>query len=117
MAEDNPRILVLRGGAIGDFVVTLPALQALRARWPHAYIELVGYPHVAELDEIRVRADAPMTVEIDEFHEAVSRSKSGRGTECATTMANPQGWTTTFSPRQFRGHQDFRNSRSLRPNY
>lgn len=45
----NPRILVLRGGAIGDFVVTLPALRALRERWPEAYIELLGYPHVARL--------------------------------------------------------------------
>jgi ADP-heptose:LPS heptosyltransferase len=43
------RILVLRGGAIGDFIVTIPALQALRAHWPDAYIELAGYPHVAQL--------------------------------------------------------------------
>lgn len=52
MSEDTfpaPRILVLRGGAIGDFVCTLPALAALRARWPGAYIELLGYPHVAAL--------------------------------------------------------------------
>jgi heptosyltransferase-2 len=43
------RILVLRGGAIGDFIVTLPALRKLRDRWPQAHIELVGYPHVAVL--------------------------------------------------------------------
>ena len=43
------RILVLRGGAIGDFILTLPALQKLRARWPEAHIELLGYPHIAEL--------------------------------------------------------------------
>ena len=43
------RFLVLRGGAIGDFILTLPALQALRDRWPDAYIELVGYPHIANL--------------------------------------------------------------------
>lgn len=46
------RLLVLRGGAIGDFIVTLPALQALRERWPLAWIELIGYPHVARLAEI-----------------------------------------------------------------
>ncbi|NQT91944.1 MAG: hypothetical protein HQ559_04215, partial [Lentisphaerae bacterium] len=45
----HPRILVLRGGAIGDFVLTLPALRLLRERWPDAHIELVGYPHVASL--------------------------------------------------------------------
>jgi len=43
------RILILRGGAVGDFIVTLPALQALRNQWPDAYIELIGYPHVASL--------------------------------------------------------------------
>lgn len=43
------RILVLRGGALGDFIVTLPALSALRKRWPDAHIELIGYPHIAGL--------------------------------------------------------------------
>lgn len=43
------RFLVLRGGAIGDFIMTLPVLQALRAQWPDAYIELIGYPHIANL--------------------------------------------------------------------
>lgn len=45
----SPRFLILRGGAIGDFVVTLPVLQALRARWPDAHIEMIGYPHIARL--------------------------------------------------------------------
>jgi ADP-heptose:LPS heptosyltransferase len=43
------RFLFLRGGAIGDFILTLPALRSVRRRWPDAYIELVGYPHVASL--------------------------------------------------------------------
>jgi len=37
-----PRILVLRGGALGDFLVTLPALAWMRQQWPQARIELVG---------------------------------------------------------------------------
>ena len=45
----TPRILVLRGGAIGDFIVTLPVFRALRRRWPEAFIEIAGYPHIAEL--------------------------------------------------------------------
>ena len=40
---------MLRGGAIGDFIVTLPALQALKGVWPGAEIEIWGYPHIAEL--------------------------------------------------------------------
>lgn len=43
------RILIFRGGALGDFILTLPALCALRNVWPEAFIELVGYPHIAEL--------------------------------------------------------------------
>ena len=45
----NMRILVLRGGALGDFLVTLPALGLLRAKWPAARIELVGNARTAEL--------------------------------------------------------------------
>ena len=48
----HPRLLGLRGGALGDFIVTLPVLAALRRRWPNAYIELVGYPYIAELAKI-----------------------------------------------------------------
>ena len=46
------RFLVLRGGAIGDFIVTLPVFSALRARWPDSYIEVIGYPHIARLAEV-----------------------------------------------------------------
>jgi heptosyltransferase III len=49
MIAKRVRFLVLRGGAIGDFIVTLPALSALRERWGDAYIELIGYPHIAQL--------------------------------------------------------------------
>lgn len=43
------RILILRGGAIGDFIVTLPAIKLLRERWPEAEIELIGNAKAAEL--------------------------------------------------------------------
>jgi len=43
------RILVLRGGAIGDMIVTLPALGALRRAFPRATIELLGHPSRAIL--------------------------------------------------------------------
>ncbi len=49
-AQDTPlRILVLRGGAIGDFVVTLPVLQWLRLMAPEAVIDLVCHARVAPL--------------------------------------------------------------------
>jgi len=43
------RILVVRGGAIGDFILTLPALSALRRQFPNASLEVLGYPHIVEL--------------------------------------------------------------------
>lgn len=43
------KILVFRGGALGDFLVTLPALSLLRQHWPAARIELVGNATAAAL--------------------------------------------------------------------
>lgn len=43
------KILVIRGGAIGDFILTLPALAALRRQFPQVYLEVLGYPHIAQL--------------------------------------------------------------------
>lgn len=42
-------ILVIRGGAMGDFIVTLPVLAALRERFPDTRLEVVGYPGPAGL--------------------------------------------------------------------
>lgn len=43
------RILVFRGGALGDFILTIPALRLLKGRWPSSSIELVGNSRAAEL--------------------------------------------------------------------
>ena len=52
------KILVLRGGALGDFLVTLPALALLREHWPDARIELAGNAPAAELARTRGLLDA-----------------------------------------------------------
>jgi heptosyltransferase-2 len=57
------RILVIRGGAIGDFIVTLPAVAALRERWPKAHIEHVGYPRIAEIAHRRYYFDGLRSVD------------------------------------------------------
>ena len=46
------RILVIRGGAIGDFILTLPALAALRAQFPRTHLAVLGYPRIAALAEL-----------------------------------------------------------------
>lgn len=43
---------------MGDFLVTLPALWALRARWPEARLELAGNADAAELARTRGLLDA-----------------------------------------------------------
>jgi len=40
---------VIRGGAIGDFILTLPAIAALRRQFPEAHLEVLGYPHIVQL--------------------------------------------------------------------
>ena len=40
---------MIRGGAIGDFILTLPAIAALRRQFPAAHLEVLGYPHIAQL--------------------------------------------------------------------
>ena len=57
------RILVIRGGAIGDFILTLPALRTLRQTCPHAHIEILGYKHIAVLAENRFYAQAVRSIE------------------------------------------------------
>jgi heptosyltransferase-2 len=59
----KPRILVIRGGAIGDFVLTLPAIRLLRENFPHAHLEILGYKHIVALAEGRFYADATRSIE------------------------------------------------------
>lgn len=64
-----PRILVIRGGAIGDFVLTLPAIRMLRQTLPHCHLEILGYRHIAEValhggpEPGRTYADAVRNIE------------------------------------------------------
>jgi ADP-heptose:LPS heptosyltransferase len=49
VVTDVRRIAVLRGNALGDLVVALPALTALRTAYPDASVTLLGRAHHAEL--------------------------------------------------------------------
>jgi ADP-heptose:LPS heptosyltransferase len=57
------RILVIRGGAIGDFILTLPSLALLRDAFPETHIEVLGYPHIAALADGRRYANAVRSIE------------------------------------------------------
>ncbi len=54
---------MIRGGAIGDFILTLPAMKALRDAHPNAHIEILGYKHVAILAEKRFYANRVRSIE------------------------------------------------------
>lgn len=53
LVENVRKIAVLRAGGLGDFIFTLPALDALREAYPEAEITLLGGPLQTELLENR----------------------------------------------------------------
>lgn len=63
MPDPRGQILVIRGGAIGDFILTLPVLAALRAQFPSAQLTVLGYPHIARLAVLGGLADAVKPIE------------------------------------------------------
>lgn len=63
MPDPRGQILVIRGGAIGDFILTLPVLAALRAQFPSAHLTVLGYPHIAGLAVLGGLADAVKPIE------------------------------------------------------
>jgi heptosyltransferase-2 len=61
--EGGSGILVVRGGAIGDFVLTFPVLAALRRRFPGAPVTVVGRPGIMELARAGGLADTLLSIE------------------------------------------------------
>ena len=53
-----PRVLVIRGGAIGDFILTLPVLRLLREMIPNCHLEVMGYLSIASLAQTAGLADS-----------------------------------------------------------
>jgi len=68
-------ILIIRACAVGDFVLNLPALQALQVSHPEARFVLVGYPDRLEVARRFVRVASVHSIETEPwcrlFHEAV----------------------------------------------
>ncbi len=59
-----PRILVIRGGAVGDFILTLPAIQLLKQGLPQTpHVEILGYESIARLAIQLGAADAVRDIE------------------------------------------------------
>src|SRR3990172_9175376 len=56
-------LLVIHQGALGDFVLALPVLEALRKAFPLAKVTLLGYPRILELAEKRFFADEVLSID------------------------------------------------------
>ncbi len=54
---------MIRGGAIGDFILTLPAIRLLREAFPAAHLEILGYQHIVALAQMSGYADATRSIE------------------------------------------------------
>jgi len=63
LLQTRPRVLVIRGGAIGDFILTLPAIRLLREGLPNPHLEVLGYPGIASLATAAGFADAVRSIE------------------------------------------------------
>ena len=64
MAETEfRRALVIRGGALGDFLLTLPVISALREAAPDSRLEVLAYPGIASLAASGGLVDAARSIE------------------------------------------------------
>ena len=57
------KILVFRGGAIGDFILTLPAISLLRTGLQDAHIDVLGYRPIVDLAAEAGLADSVRSIE------------------------------------------------------
>lgn len=57
------KILVIRGGAIGDFILTLPAIRLLAEDLPEARLEVMGYAPIVALAEAGGYAERTRSIE------------------------------------------------------
>jgi len=72
--KNRGKILIIRGGAIGDFVLTLPALHLLRDAFPDNEVHILGYRHIVALAEKRFYADAIKSIEYSGLAAFFSRN-------------------------------------------
>ena len=57
------KLLFIRGGAVGDFILTMPAIRLVRETLPATEIEILGYPSIAALAVTTKLADRVRSIE------------------------------------------------------
>jgi ADP-heptose:LPS heptosyltransferase len=56
-------VLVIHQGALGDFILGLPALAALRKAFPQAPLTILGYPRILELVDRRFYSEGILSID------------------------------------------------------
>ena len=75
----SPNILVIRPGALGDVISTLPALAAIKDHFPQSRLEMVGVPATLELLKESGYADAVRSFDWAPFAKLYNeRTAAGR---------------------------------------
>lgn len=60
---NSGRILIIRGGGIGDFILTLPAMYALRKHYLNSYIEVMTHLRFFKLVENKFYANSACSID------------------------------------------------------
>jgi ADP-heptose:LPS heptosyltransferase len=60
-------MFIIHQGALGDFILALPALEILRKAFPKAKLVIIGYPRILELVEKRFYADETLSIDQRRF--------------------------------------------------
>lgn len=95
------RILVIRGGAIGDFILTLPAIGLLREAFPETEIEILGYRHIVEIAVGRHYATGARSIESGSLAGFFNPKSELDPELCAYFAGFPQVISYLFDPDEF----------------
>ncbi len=80
MSKEHPkRILVIRFGAIGDIILTFPAIRALKKAWPDTHITYLTKKHFACLVQPQSSVDSVLCLEPNESIQSLRKKVSSAG--------------------------------------
>jgi heptosyltransferase-3 len=81
------KILFIRGGAVGDFILTMPSIRLVRETLPETEIEILGYPAIASLATAARLADRVLADRILADRILADRIRSIEDARLATFFA------------------------------
>ena len=85
------QIIIIRACAVGDFVLGLPALEALQEKHPTAHFTLIGYPSTLEIARDFIRVSAIHSIDVEPWRHLFHQPISGLSFDQAIVwMKNPE---------------------------